>query len=78
MRRLVAWSRIYLGLHFPVDMFASALIASLFGGIAVLLALPIHRWFMPVADRIYEGALDALDVPSRVLPRRRENDDVMD
>lgn len=67
---LVAWSRIYLGLHFPIDMLASALIALLFGGMAILLVLPVNRWFMPVADRIYAGTLDALHMPTSVFPRR--------
>ncbi len=69
---LVAWARIYLGLHFPLDMLASALIACLSGALAALLVSPAKRWIMPVADRIYEGALDALRLPSRVFPRRQE------
>jgi undecaprenyl-diphosphatase len=69
---LVAWARIYLGLHFPLDMLASALIACLFGVLAALLVSTVRRWIMPVADRIYEGALDALQLPSRVFPRRQD------
>jgi undecaprenyl-diphosphatase len=69
---LVAWARIYLGLHFPLDMVASALIACLFGLLAALLSAAVQRWIMPVADRIYEGALDALRLPSRVFPRRQD------
>ncbi len=60
---LVAWARIYLGLHFPLDMVASALIACLFGLLAALLVPSVQRWIMPVADRIYEGVLDALRLP---------------
>ncbi len=67
---LVAWVRIYLGLHFPLDMLASALIGGFFGGVAVLLSPPIHRWITPVANQIYEQILDALRLPSRVFPRR--------
>jgi undecaprenyl-diphosphatase len=67
---LVAWARIYLGLHFPFDMLASALIACFFGVLAALLVSPVQRWIMPVADRMYEGALEALRLPSRVFPRR--------
>ena len=69
---LVAWARIYLGLHFPLDMVASALIACLFGLLAALLVSAVQRWIMPVADRIYEGALDTLRLPSRVFPRRQD------
>jgi undecaprenyl-diphosphatase len=70
---LVAWARIYLGLHFPVDMLTSALIAGLFGWIAAAIVAPIDRWFMPNANRIYERALDALRVPSGAFPRRPDD-----
>ncbi len=68
---LVAWARIYLGLHFPVDILASALIGGLFGIIAALLASPLQRWIMPVVERVYEGALEALRLPARIFPRRQ-------
>jgi undecaprenyl-diphosphatase len=71
---LVAWARIYLGLHFPVDMLASTLIACLFSGIAVLLVSPVNRWLMPIADRTYEGPLDTLRLPARVFPRRNHHE----
>jgi undecaprenyl-diphosphatase len=67
---IVAWARIYLGLHFPVDMLASALIACLFGGIAVLLVPSVNRRLIPIADRTYEAALDTLRLSARVFPRR--------
>lgn len=69
---LVAWARIYLGLHFPLDMLGSALIAGLFGAVAALLVATLRRWMMPVADRIYEGALAALGLPPWIFPRRQD------
>jgi undecaprenyl-diphosphatase len=69
---LVAWARIYLGLHFPIDMVASALMACLFGGVAVLLVPSVNQWLMPIADRTYEGTLDTLRLPARVFPRRND------
>ncbi len=66
---LVAWARIYLGLHFPLDMLASTLIAGLFSAVAVLLVLPIEYWIMPMTGRTYEGALNALRLSPRVFPR---------
>lgn len=71
---LVAWARIYLGLHFPIDMVASALLACLFGGIAVLLVPSVNRWLIPIADRTYEGTLDTLRLPARVFPRRNHRE----
>jgi undecaprenyl-diphosphatase len=67
---VVAWARIYLGPHFPLDMLASALIASLFGASAALPISVVRRWIMPMADRIYEVALDMLRLPPRIFPRR--------
>ncbi len=68
---LVAWARIYLGLHFPVDIIASTLIAALFGIIAALLAPLLQRCIIPVIESVYEGALKALRLPPRVFPRRQ-------
>ncbi|OYX79763.1 MAG: hypothetical protein B7Y77_01465 [Bradyrhizobium sp. 35-63-5] len=67
---LVGWARIYVGLHFPVDILASSLIACLFGIIAALLELPVGLWIMPSLEWVYEGALEALRLPPCVFPRR--------
>lgn len=66
---LVAWARIYLGLHYPVDMLASALIACLFGAASTLLNPPVGRWIAPTIDRLYEATLDTLRLPQRIFPR---------
>jgi undecaprenyl-diphosphatase len=67
---LVAWARVYLGLHFPLDMLASTLIACFFSGLAALLLGPVQAWLMPFAEWTYESALIALRLSSRVFPRR--------
>jgi undecaprenyl-diphosphatase len=64
---LVAWARIYLGLHFPLDMLASTLIACFFSGLAALLLGPVQAWFMPFAEWTYEGALIALRLPIALI-----------
>ncbi|MBI1204248.1 MAG: phosphatase PAP2 family protein [Rhodopseudomonas sp.] len=66
---LVAWARIYLGLHYPVDMITSALIACLFGTGSILLNAPVCRWIAPTINRIYEATLDVLRLPIRIFPR---------
>ena len=71
---LVAWARVYLGLHFPLDMLTSALIASLFAAVSVLLVAPSRRWIMPLANRLYDGALDVMRLPGRVFPRLERPD----
>lgn len=66
---LVAWARIYLGLHFPVDMLASGMIGGCCGGGAYILVSPVRRWAMPVVDPAYEAVLRLLHLPARVFPR---------
>jgi undecaprenyl-diphosphatase len=68
----VAWARIYLGLHFPVDMLSSAMIALVFSLIAVPLKLPIGRTVIPVGNRLYDAILDALRFPTTFFPRTPE------
>jgi len=49
----VAWARIYLGLHFPIDMLASSVVAAI-GAASARLTLPgIRRWAMPLALPAY-------------------------
>lgn len=68
---LVAWARIYVGLHFPLDMLASALIAGLFAAVATVLISPIQHWVIPLADRAYYAALDILRLPAGLFPRHK-------
>jgi undecaprenyl-diphosphatase len=46
----VAWARIYLGVHFPLDMIGAALVA----GLSAWLSFREERWFVPP---IYELAM---------------------
>jgi undecaprenyl-diphosphatase len=66
---LVAWARIYLGLHFPLDMLASALIAGIFAALSAWLVAPARRFVVPLANRIYDRALDLMRLPDRMFPR---------
>jgi undecaprenyl-diphosphatase len=66
---LVAWARIYLGLHFPLDMLTSALIAGVFAAVAVLLVAPARRFVVPPVNDIYDRALDLMRLPDRLFPR---------
>jgi undecaprenyl-diphosphatase len=66
---LVGWARIYLGLHFPIDIFASLLIACLFGTIAAPVTPALRIWIVPIVERIYERGLDAMHAPVRLFPR---------
>jgi len=66
---IVAWARIYLGLHFPIDMAASFLVGVMGGGVAKLLVPMSGWWLRPIVDKVYESALDQLHLPAKVFPR---------
>jgi len=65
----VAWARIYLGLHFPLDMLASAIIAGIFAALSVFLVAPSRRFVVPLANTVYDRVLDIMHLPARVFPR---------
>ena len=66
---LVAWARIYLGVHFPLDMIASAIIAGIFAALSVLLVGPARRFVVPLANQLYDRVLDRMHLPDRLFPR---------
>jgi len=66
----IAWARIYLGVHFPIDMATSALVAACGGAFARVLQSPTERRLLPVAEAIYERVLRMLGLPAAVFPRR--------
>ena len=66
------WARVYLGVHFPIDMLVSAPVGFV-AGLAARLVIPaVRAWIAPSAERLYESVLDHL--PARVpLPRRTKS-----
>lgn len=66
----VAWARIYLGVHFPIDMVAATLTA-LVGAMIARVARPlVQRWLLPVAETVYQAALRTLHLSPIIFPRR--------
>jgi undecaprenyl-diphosphatase len=51
------WARVYLGVHFPVDVLASIPAGLLAAGFASTLLPPIRRWVAPPVERAYDMAL---------------------
>jgi undecaprenyl-diphosphatase len=67
----VAWSRLYLGVHFPIDMAASAVIAIACAFVAALLVGPAERWPTPILCSVYDSILDIVRAPPRLFRRCR-------
>jgi len=66
----VAWSRIWLGVHFPVDMLASASVGVFMGGCSRAVT-PVVDWsVLPLVNRAYERTITVLRLPARFVPRR--------
>lgn len=70
----VAWSRVYLGVHFPIDMIASIPVAAVSGGIARVGHPTVATRALPLADGFYEAALRAFRVPPVLAPRQVRSD----
>ena len=66
---LVARARIYLGLHFPLDILGSAIIAGIFAALSALMVAPARRFIVPPANSLYDRVLDVMRLPGRFFPR---------
>lgn len=66
----VAWSRIWLGIHFPIDMLASAGVGAAMGGCSRVV-MPVVDWsVLPPVNHAYERTITVLHLPARFVPRR--------
>ncbi len=54
------WARVYLGVHFPLDVLASIPAGLLAAGFASILLPPIRRWVVPMAEHAYDATLRRL------------------
>lgn len=67
----VAWARIYLGVHFPLDM-AGALLVATTASLPVVPVRPlIDRMLTPAIIRLYEGTVRLLNLPAILFPLNR-------
>jgi undecaprenyl-diphosphatase len=65
----VAWARIYLGVHFPVDMIGSFAVGVASAAIACALVPVVKRRLLPVIEDWYEAILAKLCLGT-ILPAR--------
>jgi len=66
----VAWSRIYLGVHFPLDMLGALGVAAFASSLIWMAGPSLHRWFYPLLVSIYETGIHRLGLPGSVFPRK--------
>jgi len=65
-----AWARIYLGIHFPLDMAGALFMALAAALLARALRGPIEAYVLPRIEELYDAILEALRVPHSLCPRR--------
>lgn len=65
-----AWARIYVGVHFPLDMVGSAVVAATSTVVTRAAHLHVAAHLLPVVERPYEFLLQALRLPRAIFPRR--------
>lgn len=54
------WARVYLGVHYPIDVLVAAPIGLVAGAVALLLVPLMRKWFLPMTESVYEMLLDLL------------------
>ncbi|MBN8630536.1 MAG: undecaprenyl-diphosphatase [Rhodobacterales bacterium] len=67
---VTAWARIYLGVHFPLDMLGGLGIAIAVWGLVAALRGPLHGRLYPAALGLYDWGLRKLRLPKALFPRR--------
>lgn len=65
----VAWARVYLGVHFPVDVLVGIPVGLAAGSLAWSLEPVVRRRALAPAQALYDKAADLLRLPSQVFPR---------
>jgi undecaprenyl-diphosphatase len=69
-----AWARVYLGVHFPVDM-AGSLLVALGGSLLAKAVQPfLRRVVLPPVQQRYEALLQALHLSPALFPRYEVTD----
>jgi len=64
----VAWSRIYIGLHFPLDMLGAFGVSLLASGMLFLVLPVIDKTLQPAVTRLYDWLIKKLHLPTSLFP----------
>tara|TARA_R110002096_G_scaffold87751_9_gene201282 strand:+ start:566 stop:1183 length:618 start_codon:yes stop_codon:yes gene_type:complete len=71
----VAWSRIYVGVHWPMDMAGSVVVAFWAASVArLVIGSGPGRALCAAVLRLYDGALNLARIPRRISPRSHDAD----
>jgi len=65
----VAWARVYLGVHFPIDVLTGIPVGVAAGWLARLIQPLLGRHALPPAERVYGCILATLRLPATMFPR---------
>ncbi|MDE2334138.1 MAG: undecaprenyl-diphosphatase [Rhodospirillales bacterium] len=74
---LVAWARIYLGVHYPIDMATSLLVSVVGGALSVALVPVAERFVLPPVEALYLRMLTLFHLPTRLFPRASDARDTL-
>lgn len=66
----VAWARVFLGVHFPIDMAASFLVGLAGAALSYSLRHPADAWLLPPCEIVYLWMLKALRLSPSWFPRK--------
>lgn len=69
---LVAWARIYLGLHFPMDMAGSLIVSLIAASVAWGLRPVVERRLLSPTEAFYELLLERFRLPPARFPRKSD------
>lgn len=65
----VAWARIYVGVHFPLDMLGSFVVSLVAAALAKPLSGPGNHWALPFCNQLYDRLIGALRLPPVIFLR---------
>lgn len=66
---VTAWARIYVGIHFPLDMAGSLIVAVIGSAVTWAIYPRLATHLLPLIERPYEASLRFFHLPVAIFPR---------